>query len=104
MSSRFSTPADLVGAAKRYRNAGNNVTHGFTSYAVAAVGVGFDAVAGLAPGFVGAATGCVGFVTTPLVYKPATSVALKPSSLRTSSLCWPRSGARFAGTLLTPCT
>src|SRR5258708_248247 len=87
-----------------FRTLGNNVTHGFTSYAVAAVGVGFDAVAGLAPGFVAAAPGCVGFLPTRMLYKPATSVALKPSSLRTSSLCSPMPGARFADTLLTPCT
>src|SRR5712691_5202874 len=40
----------------------------------------------------------------PLARKPSIAFASNPSSLRTSSLCSPISGARFAGTLATPCT
>src|SRR5206468_9751058 len=41
---------------------------------------------------------------TPLARKPSIAFASKPSSFRTSSLCSPICGARFAGTLVTPCT
>ena len=37
------------------------------------------------------------FGMAPLACKPSISVALNPSCLRTSSLCSPSSGARFAG-------
>src|SRR3989442_11278345 len=40
----------------------------------------------------------------PLARKPSIAFASNPSSLRTSSLCSPISGARFAGTFVTPCT
>src|SRR5215831_20697553 len=40
----------------------------------------------------------------PLARKPSICFASNPSSLRTSSLCSPTSGARLAATLLTPCT
>src|SRR5438105_4189354 len=40
----------------------------------------------------------------PLARKPSICFASKPSCSRTSSLCSPRSGPRFAGTLATPCT
>src|ERR1700691_2983629 len=40
----------------------------------------------------------------PLARKPSISLAVKPSSFRTSSLCSPIFGARFAGTFETPCT
>src|SRR5215469_17031292 len=44
------------------------------------------------------------FPSIPLVRKPSISFPSNPSSLRISSLCSPRSGPRFAGTLVTPCT
>src|SRR5215469_14840825 len=44
--------------------------------------------------------GPFGFPIVPLVRKPSISFASNPSSLRISSLCSPRSGARFAGTLV----
>src|SRR5207237_3949839 len=40
----------------------------------------------------------------PLARKPSICCASKPSCSRISSLCSPISGARFAGTLATPCT
>src|SRR4051812_17532243 len=40
----------------------------------------------------------------PLAPRPAISAAPNPSSFSTCSLCSPRSGARRAGTLSTPCT
>src|SRR5262249_44101111 len=44
------------------------------------------------------------FATAPLARSPSISFASKPSSLRISSVCSPRPGARRAGTLATPCT
>ena len=40
----------------------------------------------------------------PLARKSSISSSENPSSVRTSSLCSPISGARFAGTLATSCT
>src|SRR5712671_649893 len=40
----------------------------------------------------------------PLALRPAISAAPNPSSFSTCSLCSPSPGARFAGTLATPCT
>src|SRR4029078_7495984 len=40
-------------------------------------------------------TGSFGFPSVPLVRKPSISFASNPSSIRISSLCSPRSGARF---------
>jgi Universal stress protein family len=48
--------------------------------------------------------GSFGLPSVPLVRKPSISFASNPSSFRISSLCSPSSGARFAGTLVTPCT
>src|ERR1700722_81706 len=47
---------------------------------------------------------CAAFGTAPLACKASISIALKPSCARTSSLCSPSDGARFAGTFVTPCT
>src|SRR5713226_6809 len=47
---------------------------------------------------------CRTCATAPLARNPSISIASNPNSLRTSSLCSPISGARFADTLVTPCT
>src|SRR5437899_11604031 len=60
---------------------GKNVTHKLTSYAATAAG--FDATAVAA-----------GFAMTPLARRRSISFVSNRSSLRTSSLCSPRSGAR----------
>src|SRR5271156_4227908 len=44
------------------------------------------------------------FGTAPLSRRPSISLVLKPSSLRTASLCSPGAGARLAGTFTTPRT
>src|SRR5579862_622985 len=44
------------------------------------------------------------FPRAPLESNAPISLALKPSSFRTASLCSPRPGARLADTFLTPCT
>ena len=49
-------------------------------------------------------TGSFGFPSVPLMVNPSISFASNPNSLRISSLCSPSSGARLAGTLVTPCT
>src|SRR5437868_7148725 len=45
-----------------------------------------------------------GVETAPPARKSSISAEANPSSLRTSSVCSPSSGARFAGILATPCT
>src|SRR4051812_9991036 len=45
---------------------------------------------------------CLACGTAPLARNPSIWFASNPNSLRTSSLCSPRSGARFADTLVTP--